>query len=325
VKRREFISLLGGAVVSPFAVHAQEASKVPRIGFLRFGRASAHAGRVEALRAGLRDLGYVEGRNIFIEFRWAESVDQLPEFASELARMNVDVILAMSSTEVEYARQVTKTIPIVFAAHADPVGVGHVASLARPSGNVTGLTIVNTDLVAKQLEILKEVVPQATRIGVLFSPTAPSHRPALQAVQTAGQKLGVQLQLIPVRTSEDVDEAFATMAREHVASYLVVAAPLFILHRARIAELALRYRLPGMFGTNEGVEAGGLMRYSADLNDMCRRTAIYIDKILKGVKPADLPVEQASKYQLVINLKTAKAIGLTISESLLLRADEVIE
>jgi ABC-type uncharacterized transport system substrate-binding protein len=239
--------------------------------------------------------------------------------------MNVDVILAMSSTEVEYARQVTKTIPIVFAAHADPVGVGHVASLARPSGNVTGLTIVNTDLVAKQMEILKEVVPQATRIGVLFSPTAPSYRPALQAVQTAGQKLGVQLQLIPVRTSEDVDDAFATMEQEHVASYLVVAAPLFILHRARIAELALRYRLPGMFGTNEGVEAGGLMRYSADLNDMCRRTAIYIDKILKGVRPADLPVEQASKYQLVINLKTAKAIGLTISESLLLRADEVIE
>jgi ABC-type uncharacterized transport system substrate-binding protein len=327
IKRREFITLLGGAAAAwwPRAARAQEASKVPRIGFLRFGHASAHAGRVEALRAGLRDLGYVEGRNIFIEFRWAESVDQLPEFASELVRMNVDVILAMSSTEVEYARQATKTIPIVFAAHADPVGVGHVASLARPSGNVTGLTIVNTDLVAKQMEILKEVSPQATRIGVLFSPTAPSHRPALQSVQIAGQKLGVQLQLIPVRTSEDVDEAFATMARENVASYLVVAAPLFILHRARIAELALRYRLPGMFGTNEDVEAGGLMRYSADLNDMCRRTATYIDKILKGARPAELPVEQASKYQLVINLRTAKALGFVVPATVLARADEVIE
>jgi putative ABC transport system substrate-binding protein len=325
VNRRECITLLGSAAVSPFAVHAQEASKASRIGFLRYGSASAHVGRVEALRAGLHDLGYVEGRNIFIEFRWTDSVDQLPEFASELARMNVDVILAMSSTEVEYARQVTKTIPIVFAAHADPVGVGHVASLARPGGNITGLTIILTDIVAKQLELLKEAVPQAARIGVLFSPTAPSHRPAVQAVQTAGQMLGVQLQLIPVRTSEEVDEAFAMMAREHTASYLVVAAPVFILHRVRIAELALRYRLPGMFGTNEGVEAGGLMRYSADLNDMCRRTAIYIDKILRGVKPADLPVEQASKYQLVINLKTARALGLDVPPTLLARADEVIE
>jgi putative tryptophan/tyrosine transport system substrate-binding protein len=325
VKRRDFISLLGGAAVSPFAVHAQEASKVPRIGFLRFGRASAHAGRVEALRAGLRDLGYVEGRNIFIEFRWTESVDQLLEFASELVRMNVDVILAMSSTEVEYARQATKTIPIVFAAHADPVGVGHVASLARPSGNVTGLTVVNTDLVAKQMEILKEVVPQATRIGVLFSPTAPSHRPALQALETAGQTLGVQLQLVPVRTVEDFDGVFAMMAREHVGGCLVVAAPIFFSHRARVAELALKHLLPATFGGREYVEAGGFMTYSGDLNDLVRRAAAYIDKILKGAKPADLPVEQASKYELVINLKAAKALGLEVSPMLLGRADQVIE
>ena len=190
-----------------------------RIGFLRFGPASANAGRIEALRAGLRQLGYVEGKNIVIEFRWAETVDQLPELAAELVRMNVDVIFAMSSTEVEATRQATKTIPIVFAIHADPVGLGHVASLARPGGNITGLTVILTDLVAKQLEILKEAVPQATRIGVLFNPTAPSHRPAVQAVETAGATLGVQLLMVPVRTVEDFDGAFSTMSRERSAVF----------------------------------------------------------------------------------------------------------
>jgi putative ABC transport system substrate-binding protein len=326
MKRREFIALLGGAAAAwPLAARAQQPAKVPRVGFLRFGPASANAGRVEALRAGLRQLGYVDGKNIVIEFRWAETVDQLPELAAELVRMNVDVIFAMSSTEVEPTRQATKTIPIVFAVHADPVGVGHVASLARPGGNITGLTTVLTDLVAKELEILKEAVPQATRVGVLFGPTAPSHRPAVQAVETAGAKLGVQLVMVPVRTVEDFEGAFSTMSREHVGGFLAVAAPLIVSHRARLAELALKHRLPGMFGTRENVEAGGLISYAADLNDMVRRAATYIDKILKGAKPADLPVEQASKYELVINLKTAKAIGLTISDAFLLRADKVIE
>ena len=327
MRRREFIFLLGttAAATWPLAAGAQQPAKVPRIGFLRFGPASANAGRVEALRAGLRQLGYVEGKNIVIEFRWAETVDQLPELAAELVRMNTDVIFAMSSTEVEPTRQATKTIPIVFALHADPVGLGHVASLARPGGNITGLTIILTDLVAKQLEILKEAVPQATRIGVLFSPTAPSHRPAVQAVETAGEKLGVQLVMVPVRTLEDFEGAFSTMSREHVGGFLAVAAPLIVSHRARLAELALKHRLPGMFGNKENVEAGRLISYGADFNDMVRRTATYIDKILKGAKPADLPVEQAPKYELVINLKTAKAIGLTISEAFLLRADMVIE
>jgi putative tryptophan/tyrosine transport system substrate-binding protein len=324
VNRREFITLLGGAAAWPMAARAQQPS-MPVVGFLRLSPASVDAGRVEALRAGLRQLGYVEGKNIVIEFRWAETVDQLPELASELARMNVDVIFAPSSTQVEAARQVTKTIPIVFANHADPVGVGHVASLAQPSGNITGLSVLLTDLVAKQLEILKEAVPQATRIGVLFSPTTPSHRPALQALETAGQTLGVQLQLAPVRTAEDFDGAFAMMGRERVGGCLVVAAPIFFSHRARVAELALKHRLPAMFGGKEHVEAGGLISYYSDLNDMARRAAAYIDKILKGAKPADLPVEQASKYELVINLKTAKAIGLNISEAFLLRANEVIE
>jgi len=273
----------------------------------------------------LRQLGYVEGNNIAIEFRWAETVDQLPGLAAELARMNVDVIFATSSIEVEAARQATKTIPIVFGTHADPVGLGHVASLARPGGNITGLTVLLTDLAAKLLEILKEAVPQARRIGVLFSPTAPSHLPAVQAIEAAGQKLGVQLQMAPVRTAEDFEGAFAMMARARVGGFQVVASPLFISHRARVAEFALKHRLPGIFASKENVEAGGLMSYSADFNDMMRRAATYIDKILKGAKPADLPVEQASKYELVINLKTAKAIGLPLSEAFLLRADKVIE
>jgi putative ABC transport system substrate-binding protein len=327
MKRREFMTLLVGAAAAvwPFAARAQQPSKVPRIGFLRFGPASAYAGRVEALRAGLRQLGYAEGKNIVIEFRWAETVEQLPELAAELVRMNVDVIFAMSSTEVEAARQATKTIPIVFATHADPVGLGHVASLARPGGNITGVTTILTDLVAKELEVLKEAVPQATRIGVLFSPTAPSHRPAVQAVGTAGEKLGVQLVMVPVQTVEDFEGAFSTMSREHVGGFVVVDAPLTVSHRARLADLALKHRLPGIFGTRENVEAGGLMSYGSDFNDMVQRAAIYIDKILKGAKPADLPVEQASKYQLIINLKTANAIGLEIPPMLLGRADEVIE
>jgi putative ABC transport system substrate-binding protein len=326
MRRREFITLVGGMVAWPLSLRAQQSAKVSRIGFLGFGLASADADRLEALRTGLRDLDYVEDKNIVIEFRWTDRIDQLPELAAELVRMNVDVIFAPSSTQVEAARQATKTIPIVFANHADPVGVGHVASLAQPGGNITGLSVLLTDLVAKQLEILKEAVPQATRVGVLFSPTAPSHRPALQALETAGQTLGVQLQLVPVRTAEDFHGAFAMMARERVGGCLVVAAPIFFFsRRARIAELALKHRLPGMFGGKESVEAGGLMSYYSNLNDMARRAAIYIDKILKGVKPANLPVEQASRYELVINLKTAKALGLTIPESLLARANEVIE
>jgi len=325
MRRREFITLLGGMVAWPLPLRAQQPAKVPRIGFLRFGPASAYADRVEALRTGLRDLGYIEGKSIVIEFRWADRVDQLPEFAAELARMNVDAIFAMSSTEVEATRQATKTIPIVFATHADPGGLGHVASLARPGGNITGLTVILSDLVAKELETLKEAVPQATRVGVLFSPTAPSHRPVVQAVETAGEKLRVQLVMVPARTVEDFEGAFSTMSREHVGGFVVVDAPLTVSHRQRLAELALTHRLPGMFGTKENVEAGGLMSYGPDFNDLVRRAATYIDKILKGAKPADLPVEQASKYELVINLKTAKAIGLTLSEAFLLRADKVIE
>jgi ABC-type uncharacterized transport system substrate-binding protein len=225
MRRRDFITLLGGAAASVawlLAAHAQQPGKVARLGLLRFGPASAYAGRVEALRTGLRELGYVEGKNIVIEFRWAETVDQLSELAAELVRMHVDIIFATSSTEVGAVRHVTKTIPIVFATHADPVGLGHVASLPRPGGNITGLADVQTDLAAKRLELLKEVVPHATRFGVFFSPTAPSHAPVLQAVEVAGAKLGVALHTVPVQTVEDFDGAFATMARERVGGVVVV-------------------------------------------------------------------------------------------------------
>jgi putative ABC transport system substrate-binding protein len=324
MKRREFITLLSTAAAWPLAAQAQQPVK-PRIGFLRYGPPSSMDGRLEALRAGLRDLGHVEGENIVIEFRWAETVDQLRELAAELVRINVDLIFAPASTETEAARQATKTIPIVFGNHADPVGLGHVASLARPGGNITGLTVVLTDLAAKSLEILTEAVPRATRVGVLFNPDAPSHRPTLQTLEAAGDKLGVKLVMAPVRTVDDFDGAFATMARERVSAFFVPAEALTVSHRARLAELSLKHQLPGMFGTRDNVESGGLMSYAPDHRDLTRRAATYIDKILKGTKAADLPVEQASKYYLIINVRTAKVIGLTISESFLLRADELIE
>jgi putative tryptophan/tyrosine transport system substrate-binding protein len=323
VRRRDFIRLLSGAAAWPLAAHAQQPAKV--VGVLNLGPASAWSSRVAALRAGLRDLGWVEGKNIVLEFRWADNVDQLPRFAAELVRMNVDVIFAPSSTMVEPAHQATKTIPIVFSNHADPIGTGHVASLPRPGGNITGLSELATELNAKALEMLKDAVPQATRIGVLWNPTTPSQVPGLQSVKAAGERLGLTLHMVPAATVGDFDGAFVSMARENVAAVFVVPAPIQVMHRARLAELALKHRLPTMFESKENVEAGGLMSYGADRNDLSRRAALYIDKILKGAKPADLPVEQASKYQLVINLKTAKALGLDLPPSLLARADEVIK
>ena len=326
MKRREFITLLGGAAAAwPLAARAQQPAKVARIGHLDLGPASARSSRVEALRAGLRDLGYIEGKNIVIEFRWADRAQQLPELAAELVRMRVDVLFAPSSTMVEAARQATKTIPIVFANHADPIGTGHVASLSRPGGNITGLSELATELDAKELEILKEVVPQATSIGVLWNPTTPSHAPGLHSVKAAGEKLELLLHMVPAATTEEFEAALSSMARDSVDGLLVVPSPLTLMQGARLAELALKFRLPTMFSAKENVAAGGLLSYGVDRNDLIRRAALYIDKILKGAKPADLPVEQASKYELVINLKTARALGLTMPPMLLARADEVIE
>ena len=325
IRRREFITLLGGTAAWPLTARAQQSANVPRIGFLRLGPTSSHASRVKALQTGLRELGYVDGKNIAIEFRWAETVEQLSELAAALVRTNVDIIFATSSTEVGIVQKLTKTIPIVFATHADPIGVGHVASLAHPGGNITGLSMLMTEMAAKALELLKEVVPHAMRFGVFFTPTAPSHVPMLQASEAVGAKLRVALHKVSVQSVDDFDAAFATMARERVDGVLVHGASLTGTHTALLAELTLKHRLPTMFTIRDNVEAGGLMSYSPDLLDLTRRGATYIDKILKGAKPADLPVEQATKFELVVNNKTAKAIGLTIPESFLLRADEVIE
>jgi len=329
MRRRELIAIAGtGLVAWPLVARAQQQARSARLGYLGFGsRADAvSVARVEALRAGLRDLGYVEGTNLIIEFRWSDTVEQLHEAAAELVRMKVDIIFSPSSTESEVARRATNTIPIVFATHSDPVGVGHVASLARPGGNITGLSALSPELTAKQLEILKATVPRATRFGVLYTPTTPAHRPVLEAAEVARGKLNIQLLTVGVTTAADFDGAFAKMAQDRVGAVFVH--PAILTARANalpLAKLALKHRLPTMFGNRDNVVAGGLMSYAPELTDLHRRAAVYIDKILKGAKPGELPVERASRFQLVINLKTAKALGLTIPPSVLVRADQIIE
>jgi len=319
MRRRELIAFAGTALFAwPLVARAQQQAKIARLGYLGFGTPAASANRVEALRAGLRDLGYVEGKNLVIEFRWSDTVEQMLEAAAELARMKVDIIFATSSTELEPARRATSTIPIVFATHADPVGVGHVSSLARLGGNMTKLADIQPVITPKRLEILKQTLPQATRFGVLWSPTAPSYRPVLDAAEAAKGKLGVQLVTVSVSTVADFDGAFARMAQQRVDGVFVHSAALTARHNSPLlAEVALKHR--------DNVVAGGLMSYAPDHLDLTRRSAVYIDKILKGANPGDLPVEQASKYLLIINLKTAKALGLTIPQSVLRRADQVIE
>lgn len=312
-------------VLISFDTAAQSTGKVHQIGYLIYGDQTAQANRIEALRGGLRALGYLEGKNLAFVFRADPTAERLPKEAADLVRSNVNVIFATSSTEVGAAREVTTTIPIVFATHADPVGVGHVASLRRPGSNVTGLSMLLTELSAKELEIMKETLPHIKRVGVLLTSTSPSHVPVSAALANARKQLAVDIVTIPVATPTDLYGAFAAMTRERVDSFLAVASPLTRSQRVLIAELALKHRLPGMFGSSENVDAGGLISYAPDLVDLTRRAAIYIDKILKGANPGDLPVEQASKYELVINLRTAKALGLTIPADILIRADRVIE
>ena len=326
MRRRELIELAATALFTwPLIARAQQQAKIARVGVLGFG-AQPPVTRIEALRAGLRDLGYVEGKNLVIEFRWPGTAEQMHEAAAELAHMKVDIILASSSAEVESARRATHTIPIVFLTHADPVGLGHVSSLARPGGNATGLAAMDPEITPKRMEILKETVPRATRFGVLWATTSPSHRPFLEAAEAARGKLGVQLLTVSVSSVADYDGAFARMAQGRVDAALVHSSALTVRDNPRhLAELALKHRLPTIFLSRENVIAGGLMSYGPDFTDLWRRGAVYIDKILKGAKPAELPVEQASKFELVINMKTAKALGLTIPQTLLQRADHVIQ
>ena len=329
IDRRTFLAGAGAALLAtPLAAEAQQAAKVARIGYLALNlAASAHL--TEAFRQGLRDLGYVEGRNLVIEYRDAEGKpERFPALAAELVALKVDVIVAGGTPLVLTAKQATKTIPIVFATAADPVGSGLVTSLARPGGNVTGLSVLLPELVGKRLEQLKQAVPGVSRVAVLWQPGGHDERTdkdILKEAEVAARALGVRLQFVEARGPTDFDRAFSDMTRARADAVTVQSTNIFFIERRRLLALAAKNRLPAMYLVREFVDAGGLMSYGPNVADLFRRAAIYVDKILKGAKPADLPVEQPTKFELVINLKTAKALGLTIPPSLLARADEVIQ
>ena len=326
--------LIGLAVIltlsllaAPQAAATQSTGKVYRIGFLHFGSPTTSRPLIEAFSEGLRELGWVEGKTMVIEYRSAESrFDRLPNLAAELVRLKVDVILAGSTAVAAAAMNATGTIPIVMASASDPVGLGLVASLAAPGGNITGLSFsVGVETYGKSLELLREAAPKIRLVAILSNPTNPSHALATTNVTAAARSLGVQLQLLEARAPNLFDSAFAAMVKERVQALLVVADGMFASNRTRLADLAAKSRLPSMYGVREHVEAGGLMSYGPSVPAQFRRAALYVDRILKGTKPSDLPVEQPTKFELVINLKTAKALGLTIPPSVLGRADEVIQ
>ena len=316
-------------VVAGPVAQAQQPAKVPRIGFLGSTTASAFASRVEALRAGLRDLGYVEGKNIVIEWRWAEGkVDRLSDLAADLVRLKVDVIVTSDGIAIRAAKGATATIPIVMTQSIDPVDLGFVASLAKPGGNITGLSFMAPETSGKGLELLKEAFPKISRVAVLAPATSSTSSPTdgwFQAMEAAAQALGVKLQILTPADADGIDSAFSAMTRERAGALVVRPNPIFLQNRTRIVMLAAKNRLPAMYTSQDYVEAGGLMSYGANNADLWRRSATYVDKILKGAKPADLPVEQPMKFEFVINLQTAKQIGLTIPQSVLFRADKVIK
>jgi putative ABC transport system substrate-binding protein len=319
--------LVLGLLAGPSIADAQPAAKVQRIGCLLSTSSTVSSRSVEAFRQGLRGLGWVEGQNIEIECRFAEGrYERLPELAADLVRLKVHVIASWGTAATTAAKKATRTIPIVMVGVGDPVGLGLIASLARPGGNVTGLTFsVGVETAGKGLELLGEALPKVRRVAVLTNPANPAQPLALENVKGTARALGMQLQLLEARGPGDFDGAFAAMAKERVGALLVVSEAMFNLHRVRLADHAARNKLPSMHGFREDAEAGGLMSYGTDLADLSRRSATYVDKILKGVTAGDLPVEQPTKFELVINLKTAKALGLTIPASVLSRADQVIE
>jgi putative tryptophan/tyrosine transport system substrate-binding protein len=327
--RREFLgTIAGGLLALPLSAEAQPATKTSRIGYLSptFASEPDNRRRLGALREGLRDLGYVEGQNLTIESRWAEGqYGRLPDLAAELVRLKVDVIVTYAPPAIQAAKQATGTIPIVMAGIVDPVATGFVASLARPGGNITGLSLMAPELVGKQLEILKQAIRKVTRVAVLGNPANAGTSPQLRHAQEAARALKVRLQLLEARGPDDLDGAFAKMTKEGAGAVVVLVDAMLIDQRTRVADLAAKHRLPSIYGLIEFVEAGGLLFYGAHDASRFRRAAMFVDKILKGAKPADLPIEQPTKFELVINRKTAKALGFTIPQSLLLRADQVIE
>jgi len=320
VKRREFITLLGGTAATwPLAARAQQGERMRRIGVL------ATTIHEDAIRQGLHDLHYIEGKNIFIEYRPADRADRLPDLAAELVGLKVDVIVATGSQAVRAAQQATQSIPIVMTASSDPVGSRFVTSLARPGGNITGLSLLSPELSGKRLEFLKEIVVGVSRVAVLWNPDDPPAVLSLKETEAAAGQLGLELRSAEVRSLDDFDIAFASARRIRAGAIVILSAPVMTLHAGRIAELALESRLPSISNASELPKAGGLMSYGPNINDLCRRAAIYVDKILKGTNPADLPVEQPTKFELVINLRTVKALGLTLPSTLFAIADEVIE
>jgi len=325
--RRRFLAAIAGSLLAaPPAVEAQESTTRPRIAFLGAESPSTNQHFLEAFRQGLREHGYVDGQNMTLEARWAEGKsERFPELVGELIRVKSSVILTVSLGAAVAAKKSTSAIPIVFIA-SDPLGSGLVRSLARPGGNLTGFSLfLGEDFSSKWLELLREVMPKSSRISILLNRTNPASAGYLTVLQGAAQKLGIKLQLQDVRDSGQFDGAFATMVAERTQGIVVVVDPLTVRHRGRIVELAAKHRLPAVYGFREFVEAGGLMSYGVNVPSLCRRAAGYVDKILKGAKPGDLPVEQPTTFERVINLKTAKALGLTIPPALLQRADEVIQ
>ncbi len=329
--RRVFLAGLGSAFAAPLAATAQQAGRVYRIGMLWFGSSLEDLPvrvRFDAFQQGLREQGYMEGRNVAFEHRYARGKYELfPDLAAELVRLKVDIIVTPGNTPATLAaKQATSTIPIVFMAAADPVVLGFVASLARPGGNITGVSSrVGPEIVGKQLELLKEAVPKLSRVAVLWNPTRPDLRVFIGEAEVAARSMKVQLHIVEARGPAEFEGAFAAMTKERASAILVLADTIFLFNGRQLADLAARNRLPAMYGLREHVEAGGLMAYAPNVAELSRRASIYVGKILKGAKPGDLPVEQPTKFELVINLKTAKALGLTIPPSVLGRADEVIQ
>ncbi len=312
------------ALSSP--AQGQQPAKVPRIGYLSASSASGNLPRIEAFRQGLRDFGYIEGQNIVIDYRFGEGkLDRVPSLAAELLSLKVDVIVAPGTGPVSAAKQATRTVPIVMMNAADPVGDGFVSSLARPGGNITGLTTIAPELSGKRLELLKEAVPKSSRIALLWNPVVQQRIIEFKETQVVARALGVQLQSVEARAASDLEPAFSAMTEGRADAFILLGDAMFNANRTRILELAAKSRLPAMYPGEEYVLAGGLMVYGPSTSDLSRRAANYVDKILKGSKPAELPVEQPTKFELVINRKTAKQIGLTIPPNVLVRADKVIE